>query len=80
MYETENEIVNLQTDLLIKTRETDKNFWNLVPSAIWALVKYVSRKVNAYFGSAYYKESGGSTLKILSHGRNTLLLSGYMRR
>jgi len=33
MNETENEILHLQTDLLIKTRESDAKFWNLVPSA-----------------------------------------------
>ena len=34
MNEIENEIANLQTDLLIKTREGETKFWNLVPSAL----------------------------------------------
>lgn len=34
MKETENEIVNVQIDLLITTRDSDAKFWNLAPSAI----------------------------------------------
>jgi hypothetical protein len=77
MNETENETVNFQTDLLIKTRESDAKFWNLVPSAIWPLVKQVSLKANAYSVSANWSESGASTVKMLSQGTNTL--SGCIR-
>jgi len=83
--ETENEIVNFQTDLPIKTRKSDAKFLNLVQSAIWPLVKQVSLKVNAYFGSACWSESGASTVKMLSQGTKYITIKwlyqcGYLRR
>jgi hypothetical protein len=59
------EIVNFQTDLSLKTRVNDKNFWNLVPSAQCPVLKLVALKVSACFGSTYVSESGFSTMKIL---------------
>ena len=83
--ETENVTVNLQKGLLIKTRETDIKLWNLVPSAIWTPMKQVSWKVNAYFGSAEWSESGDSTVKILQSRYKYIIIkwlyeSGYVRR
>jgi hypothetical protein len=79
MNETENEIVNFQTDLLIKTRESDAKFRSLVPNAIWPVVKQVSLQVNVYVGSAYWSESGASTVKMLRQGTNTLSSSACIR-
>jgi len=36
-------------------------------------------KVNAFFGSTYWSESGASTVKMLSQGTNTLPLSGCIK-
>jgi hypothetical protein len=55
----------LQIDLSLKTRVTDAHFWNLLPSAQYPVLKRVSLKVNACFGSNYVSESGFSTMKIL---------------
>jgi hypothetical protein len=62
---SELEIFNLQTDLLLKTKVNDTNFWNLVPSAQCPILKQVSLKVSACFCSTYLSESGFSTMKIL---------------
>jgi hypothetical protein len=82
---TEHEMVNLQTDLLIKTRESDAKFLNSVPSAIWPLVKQVTLNANAYFGSACWSETGTSTVKMLSQGTKYIIIKwlyqcGYLRR
>jgi hypothetical protein len=63
--ELELEIINLQTDLSLKTIMNDTNFWNLVPSAQYPILKRVSLKVNAYFDPTYLSESGLPTMKIL---------------
>jgi len=39
--------INLQTDLSLKTRVNDTDFWNLVPSAQCPILELVSLKVNA---------------------------------
>jgi hypothetical protein len=51
--ELQLDIINLQTDLSLKTRVNDTNFWNLVPSAQCPIPKRVSLKVSACFGSTY---------------------------
>jgi hypothetical protein len=60
------EIINLQTYLSLKTRMNDRHKGlNLVPSAQCPVLKRVSLKVTACFGSAYLSESGFSIMKIL---------------
>jgi hypothetical protein len=51
--ELEPEIIDLQTDLSLKTRVDVTDFWNLVPSAQCPILKRVSLKVSACFGSTY---------------------------
>jgi hypothetical protein len=49
--ELEHEIINLKTDVSLKTRANDTNSWNLVPSAQYPVLKRVLLNVNACFGS-----------------------------
>jgi hypothetical protein len=49
--ELEFDIINFQTNLSLKTRLNDTNFWNLVPSAQCPILKRVPLKVNVCFGS-----------------------------
>ncbi|XP_069582815.1 general transcription factor II-I repeat domain-containing protein 2-like [Ranitomeya imitator] len=61
----ENEIITLNTDLLLKSRSQEDNFWRLVERCKYPLLKSVSKRLHACFGSTYLCESGFSALKIL---------------
>jgi hypothetical protein len=55
MSEVELQIINLQTDLSLKTTMNDTDFWNLVLSAVFYSETNVF-KVNACFNSAYLSD------------------------
>jgi hypothetical protein len=63
--ELELKMINLQTDLSLKTALKDTNFQNAVPSAQYLTLQWESLKFNRHFGSTGLSESGFSTVQIL---------------
>jgi hypothetical protein len=74
----ELEIFNFQKDLSLKTGVNDTNFWNVVLSAQYPILKRVSLKVNACFGSTYLSKSGFSTMKILKSKYRSSLAAKHL--
>jgi hAT family C-terminal dimerisation region len=61
----EMEIIDFQSDLQLKTRVSQTDFWTLVDERKYPLVKETFQMLNSCFGSTYLCESGFSTMKFL---------------
>jgi hypothetical protein len=76
--ELELEIINLQTDLSLKTSLNDTNAWNLMLSTQCPILKRVSLKLNVCFGSTYLSGSRFSTANILKSKYRSSLTNKHL--
>lgn len=61
----EMEIIDFQSDLQLKTRISQTDFWILVDEKKYPLLKETFQRLNSCFGSTYLCESGFSTMNLL---------------
>lgn len=61
----ETEIIQLQNDVLIKSRKFEENIWKYVSTEKYPFLRKCSEKLHACFGSTYLCESAFSQLKII---------------
>ncbi|XP_067118586.1 general transcription factor II-I repeat domain-containing protein 2-like [Centruroides vittatus] len=85
----ENEIIILQTDLILQARKFEENFWKYIKREKYPSITKCSKYIYSCFGSTYLCESAFSYLKLTktkqrsvltdSHTEDSLLLSlsGY---
>ena len=77
--ELEMEILNLQTDLSLKSSyPTCGNFWTLVDSKRYPIVRNVALKMYSCFGSTYLCEAAFSTMNIIKNKYRTCLTDSHL--
>ncbi|KAK5644427.1 hypothetical protein RI129_005727 [Pyrocoelia pectoralis] len=59
----EFEILTIQSDIILKARANDNNFWNLLPEGKYPLLRSVAMRIFAFFGSTYPYEAAFSQMK-----------------
>uniref|UniRef100_A0A803JGL7 DUF4371 domain-containing protein n=1 Tax=Xenopus tropicalis TaxID=8364 RepID=A0A803JGL7_XENTR len=76
--EVENEIITLRTDVQLKSRSLQNDFWKLVEICKFPILKGTSQRLNSCFGSTYLCESGFSAMKILKSKYRTRLNDDHL--
>ncbi|XP_061480010.1 general transcription factor II-I repeat domain-containing protein 2-like [Rhineura floridana] len=72
------ELVDLQSDLFLKSNSRHDNFWSLVDSQKFALLRKAAAKIKSYFGSAYLCDSLFSTKKYIESENRTQLTEEHL--
>ncbi|XP_044306557.1 general transcription factor II-I repeat domain-containing protein 2-like isoform X2 [Varanus komodoensis] len=76
--EIELEIIELQNDLVLKSNSAQDNFWNLVDSQKFPLLRKTAAKIKSYFGSTYQCESVFSTRRFIKSKNRTRMTDKHL--
>ncbi|XP_062998575.1 general transcription factor II-I repeat domain-containing protein 2-like [Elgaria multicarinata webbii] len=76
--EIELEIVDLQNDLVLKSNSSHDNFWSLVDSQKFPLLRKTAAKIKSYFGSTYQCESVFSTRRFIKSKNRTRMTDKHL--
>lgn len=73
----ENEIITLQTDLILQARELEEDFWKYVNQEKYPNITKCSEYIYSCFGSTYLCESAFSYLKFTKTKHRSLLTDSH---
>lgn len=73
----ENEIITLQTDLILQARVLEDDFWKYVNQEKYPNIKKCSEYIYSCFGSTYLCESAFSYLKFTKTKHRSLLTDSH---
>ena len=74
----EMEMINLQSNLVLKAKSSNPDFWKYVEKTKYPLLKETYHRMLACFGSTYLCESAFSTLKILKSKYRSRLTDSHL--
>jgi hypothetical protein len=63
----EEEIINLQSNLILKSERKNQNFWRLVDEKIYPNLKTTAMKIESFFGSTYLCETLFSSMAVIKN-------------
>lgn len=72
------EIIGMQSDIELKARAKDQDFWSLVNREKYPLIASCALKVKAYFGSTYLCEMAFSQMKLIKSKYRTRLTHSHL--
>ena len=74
----EIEILTLQSDINLKARAKEKDFWNLLPDDKYPLLRSVAMRVFSFFGSTYLCEAAFSQMNNIKSASRTSLTDDHL--
>lgn len=72
------EIIEIQSDIELKARARDQDFWSLVSREKYPLIVSCALKLKAYFGSTYLCEMAFSQMKIIKSKYRTRMTDAHL--
>ena len=75
----EVEILTPLSDLYIKARKHENNFWSFADASRYTLLRYIALLLNSYFGSTYLCEETFSRMKYVKSKFRTRLTNIVLR-
>lgn len=75
----EEEILKLQSDIPLKARASEKNFWNLLDEEQYPGVRSIALRLTAFFGSTYLCEEAFSQMKIIKSRYRSRLTDEHLQ-